>query len=138
MKSKKIILDTNLWISFLISGNFNEIDKLLEEKRITLIFSDELLKEFIDVIQRPKLKKYFSRQDIQQLLNTFDQFGKLVQVNSTVAICRDEKDNFLLNLALDGKADFLITGDKDLLVIGKIKKTVILTYRDFVERFESI
>lgn len=134
MKSKKVILDTNLWISFLISGNFNEIDKLLEEKRITLIFSDELLEEFIEVIQRPKFEKSFSRRDIQQLLNTFDQFGKLVPVTSTVAICRDEKDNFLLNLALDGKANFLVTGDKDLLVIEKIKKTRILTFRDFVDR----
>lgn len=137
MKSKKVILDTNLWISFLISGNFNEIDKLLEEKRIILIFSDELLEEFIDVIQRPKFRNYFSLQDIQQLLNAFDQFGKLVEVNSTVAICRDAKDNFLLNLALDGKADYLITGDKDLLVIDRIKKTRILTYRDFLNRVKS-
>ena len=137
MKSKKVILDTNLWISFLISGNFNEIDKLLEEKRIILIFSDELLEEFIDVIQRPKFRNYFSLQDIQQLLNAFDQFGKLVEVNSTVAICRDAKDNFLLNLALDGKADYLITGDKDLLVIERIKKTRILTYRDFLNRVKS-
>ena len=137
MKSKKVILDTNLWISFLISGNFNEIDKLLEEKRIILISSDELLEEFIDVIQRPKFRNYFSLQDIQQLLNAFDQFGKLVEVNSTVAICRDAKDNFLLNLALDGKADYLITGDKDLLVIERIKKTRILTYRDFLNRVKS-
>ena len=57
MKIKKIILDTNLWISFLIS-------KLIEDKRIILIFSDELLEEFIDVVSRPKLKKYFSKKDI--------------------------------------------------------------------------
>tara|TARA_R110000868_G_scaffold259432_1_gene517660 strand:+ start:256 stop:528 length:273 start_codon:yes stop_codon:yes gene_type:complete len=64
MKIKKIILDTNLWISFLISKKFNQIDKLIEDKRIILIFSDELLEEFIDVVSRPKLKKYFSKKDI--------------------------------------------------------------------------
>ena len=59
MKNKKIILDTNLWISFLISKKFNQIDKQIENKGIQLIFSKELLEEFIDVISRPKLKKYF-------------------------------------------------------------------------------
>jgi uncharacterized protein len=44
---------------------------------------------------------------------------------------RDSKDNFLLNLAVDGKADYLITGDKDLLEIGQIDKTSILTFKEF-------
>lgn len=57
MKSKKIILDTNLWISFLISKKISQIDNLIESKRIILIFSNELLEEFIDVVSRPKFKK---------------------------------------------------------------------------------
>ena len=60
MRNKKIILDTNLWISFLITKNFTQIDKLIESKEITLIFSDELIAEFIDVVNPPKFKKYFN------------------------------------------------------------------------------
>ena len=48
-------------------------------------------------------------------------------------ICRDEKDNFLLNLSVDGKADYLVTGDKDLLVLEMINKTRILTYRELIK-----
>lgn len=136
MKNKKIILDTNLWISFLISKKFSQIDKLIEEKRIILVFSNELLEEFIDVVRRPKFKKYFSKKDIEKILEYFDQFGELVKVKSDIKICRDEKDNFLLNLSVDSKADYLITGDKDLLILEKIENTKILNFTEFVERTE--
>lgn len=134
--SRKIILDTNLWISFLISKKFNQIDKLIETKQITLVFSDESLEEFIDVVSRPKLKKYFSKKDTEKVLEYFDQFGELTKVESDIKICRDEKDNFLLNLSVDSKADYLITGDKDLLVLEKIEGTKIMTFTDFIEHFE--
>lgn len=48
-------------------------------------------------------------------------------------MCRDEKDNFLLNLSIDSKADYLITGDKDLLVLEKIEWTEIMSFTDFIE-----
>ena len=133
MKNKKIILDTNLWISFLISKKFNQIDKLIENKEITIIFSDELIEEFINVVSRPKFKKYFSKKDIEKVLEYFDQFGELINVKSNIQICRDEKDNFLLNLSVDSGSDYLISGDKDLLVLEKIEETKIMTFADFIE-----
>ena len=133
MTNKKIILDTNLWISFLISKKFNRIDELIENKKITLIFSDELIEEFVDVVSRPKFKKYFSKRDIEKILEYFDQFGELTKVTSDLKICRDEKDNFLLSLSVDSDADYLISGDKDLLVLEKIGETKIMTFTDFIE-----
>jgi len=47
--------------------------------------------------------------------------------------CRDTKDNFLLNLAIDGKVDYLVTGDKDLLVLEKVGKTRVVTLAKFTE-----
>jgi putative PIN family toxin of toxin-antitoxin system len=58
MKSKKVILDTNLWISFLISKKFNAIDSLINKGDILLIFSEESLEEFVTVARRPKISKY--------------------------------------------------------------------------------
>jgi putative PIN family toxin of toxin-antitoxin system len=89
------------------------MDSLFENKTIQLLFSKESIEEFLSVAQRPRFHKYFSRQDIDRLLNSFGQIGKLVKIKSDVKICRDTKDDFLLNLAIDGKAKFLITGDKD-------------------------
>ena len=53
-------------------------------------------------------------------------------MKSNIEVCRDAKDNFLLNLAIDSKADYLITGDTDLLIIEKIKKTNIITFTEFI------
>lgn len=57
--------------------------------------------------------------------------GEFVTVSSAVDVSRDPEDNFLLSLALDGKADFLITGDKDLLSLKKFESTEIITIADF-------
>lgn len=56
-------------------------------------------------------------------------------VKSKVNVCRDSKDNFLLSLSQDSKADFLITGDKDLLVLEKFKSTRVLTISDFMNEY---
>ena len=113
-RPSRLILDTNLWISYLISSRLLAIDRLLEEKKIVLLFSPESLQEFIEVVRRPKFEKFFSEEDVKELLILFDHFGELVKVESEVEVCRDPNDNFLLSLAKDGQADFLITGDKDL------------------------
>lgn len=137
MKSKRIILDTNIWISFLISKYFPELGGLIKTGKMVLIFSNELIEEFIEVVNRPKFKHYFTTKDIEKLLKTFDQFAELIEVTSQLKLCRDEKDNFLLDLAVDGSADYLITGDKDLLILERIKKTQILTYQEFLETLSS-
>ena len=137
MKNKKIILDTNLWISFLITNNFHRLDTLIENNNVTLIFSNELIEEFIDVVSRPKFKKHFSKKDIVKILEYFDQFGELIKVKSNLQICRDKKDNFLLNLSVDSNANYLITGDSDLLILKNIKKTKIITIADFMKYIDN-
>ena len=96
MKSKKVILDTNLWISFLISKQLDSIDDLLLGGKIKLIFSKELIDEFLTVAKRPKFQKYFSERNVTDLLRLFDKYGKLVEVSSQIQACRDSKDNFFI------------------------------------------
>lgn len=93
-----------------------------------------MIQEFLTIAKRPKLQKYFTDKDIEHLLHTFDNFGILIKVTSQIKICRDYKDNFLLNLAVDSKADYLATGDKDLLEIKNIEKTKILTIRELKDK----
>lgn len=136
MRSKKIVLDTNLWISFLISKRLDEIDDLVTNGKIILIFSKESIEEFITVAKRTKFEKYFSYENLNELLHWFEKFGKLVDVKIKLNECRDFKDNFLLNLAVESKADYLVTGDIDLLIIKKIKKTKIMHWSEFVNELK--
>ena len=132
-RKNRIIIDTNLWISFLLSDTFSKIDSVLKNNTAVLIFSKELLEEFLEVVQRPKFVRYFSSEKINELLDSIELYAEFVDVNSEVELCRDSKDNFLLALAKDGKATHLITGDKDLLVLDKAGKTKIVTIADYLK-----
>lgn len=131
IKRSKIIVDTNLWISYLITKEFRRLDTLIYSDKACLVFSQELIDEFIEIAKRPKFKEYFSSDDVRKLIELFDSYGELVKINSDIKVCRDVKDNFLLSLSVDSQADYLITGDKDLLVMKNIGKTNILTITDF-------
>jgi len=132
MRSKKVILDTNLWISFLISKDYSFLDNYVEKGIIKLIFSEELFNEFISVTERPKLKKYFTESDTKHLIQIINKYAILQRISTDTEQCRDKKDNFLLNLAIDSEADYLVTGDKDLLIIKKVQKTQILTITELI------
>jgi putative PIN family toxin of toxin-antitoxin system len=135
--SDRIIIDTNLWISFLLSNDYSKLDKLLSSKEAVLLFIKELLEEFIDVVSRTKLKKYFSQSDLNNLLDAIDKVAVFIDVKSTVNACRDKNDDFLLSLAKDGNATHLLTGDKDLLALTQFEKTLILTISDYLNSKSS-
>ena len=132
-KQVRIIIDTNLWLSFLLTPSNSKLDKVLSDPAVKLILSQELIEEFLEVSQRPKFKKYFSFEDLQYLLLTIEEKAEFIAVTTEVAICRDPKDNFLLALAKDGKAHYLVTGDKDLLILGKYSRTNIITITKLIE-----
>ncbi|MFP9099314.1 putative toxin-antitoxin system toxin component, PIN family [Flavobacterium sp. RHBU_24] len=130
----RLIIDTNLWISFLLTKDYAKLDRLFDTNTLTLLFSEELLAEFIEAAQRPKFTKYFSTRDLKTLLREINNQAEFINVVSSVTLCRDEKDNFLLALATDGNADYLIIGDKDLLILNKINDTEILSFTDFLQK----
>lgn len=133
-KSLRLVIDTNLWISFLISDKQRKLDSLLYLEKIRLLFSTELLDEINTTIIKPKLKKYFSSNAMEEMLLNLEPYIELIEVKSTVKVCRDTKDNFLLALSKEGKADYLLTGDKDLLDLAKYGKTGILTISKFLQQ----
>ena len=135
MKNKvsRIIIDTNHWISFLITKNFTRLDEIIFSKKCVLIFSRELLEEFLTVAKRPKFRRFFSSSDIEEILETIQEYAEFIEVTSKTEVCKDPKDNFLLSLSLDGNADFLLTGDNDLLILTKFRKTSIVTISDFLD-----
>ena len=128
----RVIIDTNLWISFLLTKDLSKFDSIITEQKLTLLFSQELIDELVEVTQRPKYRKYFPIDEVEELLLKIKSRAIFIKVTSIVSDCRDPKDNFLLSLALDGKATHLITGDKDLLVIENYKKIKILTITQYL------
>jgi len=130
----RVIIDTNLLISFLIGGEHSKLDPIFDSSEFSVLFSSELLEEFTEVAARPKFASYVEPSDLQNLLRLFDDLGESISVTSSINRCRDPKDDFLLALAVDGQADYLVTGDHDLLEIGSIEKTAIVTFSSFMSK----
>lgn len=134
---KRVIIDTNLWISFLITNNLNILSELFLFERFQIIFSDELFNEFLDVARRPKFKKYFDEKSVQLLIQNISEKLEFIEVASAINICRDLKDNFILALSIDGNADYIVTGDKDLLSLNGFKGKKIITINEFIKIIDT-
>lgn len=129
---KKIIIDTNIWISYLISNKFQDFDNFILSEKYQIFFSTQLLEELLIVINKPNLVKYINKEDVSNILNFIETNTMFVEINKSFDLCRDDKDNFLLSMCFESDADYLLTGDKDLLVLNYFKSTQILNYSDFI------
>ena len=130
-KNIKVIFDTNVWISFLIGKRLSFIKNYISNGQITIVTTEQLLKEIKEVTSRERLKKYFPQESVIELLQLLETIAKKVEIEPTHFINRDTKDNFLLDLIDFSKADYLVTGDKDLLVHNPFKSATILTPANF-------
>jgi uncharacterized protein len=130
-KRIRVIIDTNLLISFLIGRKLQGIKELLVNFRILLIIAEQNIEELKIVSQRPKFKKYFQPDDLNDLVLLIKTIGKIFFIENIPQVCRDPKDNYLLELARKSKAHFLVTGDSDLLEIQNYKGTRIIPVREF-------
>ena len=137
-KRIKIVVDTNLWISFLMSlPTEQRLRRLLLSDKIDFLFSRELFDELEITAKRRKFRKYFDPEQVETLLQMLVEVVEIVDVCSVVKICRDSKDNFLLALAQDGGADYLITGDRDLSILKEFGKTKIITLTELEKELKS-
>ncbi|MBM3701128.1 MAG: putative toxin-antitoxin system toxin component, PIN family [Actinobacteria bacterium] len=131
----KIVLDTNIIISaILFRGNPEKVfDLCLEGNNIKGCICPELLAELLS-----KLKYKFEVQDneIEIIKDMIISRFEYMLVFNKEDICRDEKDNIILDLAGCCSADYLITGDRDLLVLKKIKSTRIITPAGFLSKIK--
>lgn len=132
-KEVRVIVDTNIWISFLIGRKLSRLMTVLVRPEVQLVFSQEALEELYCVTQRKKFAKYFSASGkVDEFIAYLQTIGKIYELPHGIpSRCRDAKDDCLLELAVQSDADFLITGDNDLLVIAKIEHCRIVSIMEF-------
>lgn len=136
-KNVKVIFDTNVWISFLIGKRLSKIRQYISDGSITIITTTQLLTEIKIVTSRDKLKKYFPKASVEELIELLEAIAENVEIKPLHAASRDPKDNFLLDLIDFSQADYLVTGDKDLLEHNPFKTARILTPAEFVKELEK-
>lgn len=134
-KSKKlsIVLDANWYISACISRKSRRIlyYDILKNSLLQVYYSAELMAEFGHVIERKKFRKYITSKQVNRFKIIAIKFLHKTKDRLVPDIVRDADDNYLLGICESCGADYLITGDQDLLVLGEYKKTKIVTMGQF-------
>jgi putative PIN family toxin of toxin-antitoxin system len=136
-KSKKlnIVLDANWYISACISRKSRRTlyYEILKNPRFQVFYSPELMAEFDRVIARPKFTKAISVKYVSYFKAVALAYLRETKTNVAPTVVRDVDDNYLLGICDSCKADFLITGDLDLLILGRYQNTAILTMGQFLQ-----
>ncbi len=136
-KNLKVIFDTNVWISFLIGKGLSRIKKHLVDGQITIVTTDQLILEIRLVTARENLKKYFLKESVTELIDLLETIALKIPIQPIHFLSRDPKENFLLDLIDFSDADFLVTGDKDLLEFNPFKTAKIITPNEFENLFKG-
>lgn len=126
----RVVLDTNIFISgSAFGGNSGRILELFRNDQIQVVVSPQIELEVISHL--PKFT--FERTTIFDLKSLLERKAIRITPTKKVRLCRDPKDNKFLEACLESNANFLITGDKDLLVLKNFKQTKILNPKDFLK-----
>ncbi len=132
----RVVIDTNVLVSALISpgGKPGLIIGHLRDGDFTLLYSDALLGEWLDVLSRPRIqnKYHITNEDIQTILMLILLRGQAITPDRQITACRDPKDNQFLEVAAAGQADVIVSGDKDLLVLDPFENISIVSPHRFL------
>jgi len=137
---KRIVLDTNIWLSALFwEGSSRRIIDIAEKGNIEILVSREIIIEIVEVLQREaKFQKFLDarKEKIQNLARSILKLSKLVKTNSKIeAVKEDKDDNKFLECAVDGNADFILSYDNHLLNIRKFNDIQIIKPEEFLRNF---
>lgn len=121
----KVVFDTNIFIAAALRGGFSEdIIKMAASNLITLVCSEEIL---IELHQKLTKKFEWTEKDVEFFVNTIREISEIVQIEEKLSvITRDPDDNKILECALAGEADLIVSSDQDLIKLKKFRNIAIV------------
>ena len=133
----RFVFDTNTIVSALLFGNSvprQAFDRALESG--TILISDSLVMELSRVLGRERFDQYVSLEERNEFLVSLIRDSDLIEITESVQACRDPDDDRILELAVNGAAVYIVTGDSDLLVMNPFRGVEILTPAGFLRSFD--
>ncbi|MFN8304472.1 MAG: putative toxin-antitoxin system toxin component, PIN family [Saprospiraceae bacterium] len=126
----RLVFDNNIWISFAIGNHMKDIPAILLRPDIELFACRELIEEFERVCQYEKIKHHLKPERLVSTIELIHIKASIAEITNRLADFSDPKDNYLLDLCAEVAADFLVTGDKRLLLLNVNRTTKIITYNE--------
>lgn len=134
----RAVIDTNILVRAVIKplGTVGPVLRRLRDGDYILVYSEPLITEFVDVLNRPRIKdKYgLAPEDIETVVALILLRGEAVVPTRRITICRDPDDNMFLEAAVDGGADIIVSGDDDLLEIEAFEGIPIVRPGEFLSK----
>lgn len=140
LKHPRLVVDTNIIVSGLITKDTPpaKILDAIQKKKVTLLISDDVISEYLRVLEYPHIRKYKKITDeaIGHLTALFINEAERIEIHEHIQKSPDPDGDKFLSLAVNGQADYVVTGDKaDLLSLKEISEIKIITARQAVEKF---
>jgi putative PIN family toxin of toxin-antitoxin system len=137
----RAVVDTNILVRALImpQGTVGPVLLRLRRGEYTLLYAQPLLEELIDVLNRPRIRHKYSltEDDIHTVVSLILLRGEAVAPEKRITACRDPRDDKFLEVAVTGKADVIVSGDQDLLVLNPFAGILILPPAGFLQMLDA-
>jgi|SRR5580698_3264262 putative PIN family toxin of toxin-antitoxin system len=131
---RRLVLDTNVLVSAALrNGSLTHSALLKARMEAKLLASEDTLAEFRTVLLRDKFDRYVDTVLRENLLQEYARHCTLVPISTPIRACRDPNDDKFLEVAVHGRADAIVTGDGDLLVLNPFRGIAILTPRAYLQ-----
>lgn len=132
----RVVVDTNIMVRAVINpqGTVGPVLHRLRQRDYTLLLSRSTLDELVEVLHRPHLRQKYHLSDriLQATLRLIVARSEFVYPSVRITACRDPKDDKFLEIAVAGKADVIVSGDDDLLVLTPYASIPIVTPNRFL------
>jgi len=133
----RVVLDTNVFVSMLLGGRVGVIHDAWKADKFTLVVSEEIISEYLDVLSRPKL--HLSAGVVSTVLGRVHRNAELVTPAETLSVvAADVDDNKFLEVAVAAGADYIVSGDAHLLEMNSFRGIPVLTARAFIDQLSTL
>lgn len=128
----RVIIDVNIWVSFCIGQYLDNLPLVVGHQSVQLFVCEALEIEFANVASRPRLAKYIRPERVIEVFQLMEAYGIYAEIKQAEANFVDSKDNYLLDFSRSVNANFLVTGDQELLALESYFEMKIISFREFV------
>jgi len=136
MDKNTFVLDVNIWISGLVYNKSQTLSKIICNNDIVVYRSEMMIEELRDVLSRPKhSRKIQSANQLDFVINQIEELTCYFSTTPMFKDCRDPDDNYLFDLAIQSQADYLVSGDDDVLDVKINPPPQIISFTEFREMF---
>lgn len=137
----RVVVDANVLIRALIKpdGTVGPVLKRLRRQNYLFVYSRPMLDELLNKLMLPRIRvKYHLDPDvIQTLLEVIARNGMYVEPTGRISVCRDVKDNMILEAAIAGRADCIVSTDEDLIVLSPYEGIPVVSPAQFLRKLEG-